>query len=208
MLCAKFAPWLVDGVIENSGGAQMLWWHSGVGKEVDFTKFIELSPIYTYANLAIYTSTRSFWTLDESSPNYFSPERKAIRELLHKEHLSTQAHYAKPLYTCYHCKFDTIASFEAKSKLVKELENLGFNVDFKAIIDESQVDKKFIQNLSHGMDIPLKMLIEKELFVMLERLKKHKKTKCAKSISYACGNLLYTFYEEKGQMQLKIERTK
>ncbi|MCW1562912.1 DUF2920 family protein, partial [Campylobacter jejuni] len=35
-LTAKIAPWLVDGVIDNSSGAKFLWRVVGFGKEIDF----------------------------------------------------------------------------------------------------------------------------------------------------------------------------
>ncbi|TQR33833.1 hypothetical protein DMB92_02830 [Campylobacter sp. MIT 99-7217] len=207
MLCAKLAPWLVDGLIENSGGVEILPWHVGLGKELDFTKYPELAPIEneTYENLSIYTSTKSLWNLDEKSKFYFSPARKAIRTLLNKEHLKTMAGLARPLYVSYHCKFDPVASFEAKKEFINELLALGFEVDFKSIVSENQVDGKFIKNLNHGMDTPLKMLIEKELFPLLQRLENRKKPNCEKNISYLCDDLLYNFFEEEDQLKLKIK---
>ncbi len=206
MFCAKLAPWLVDGVIENSGGVEAQLQHIGLGKEIDFTRYLELLPVNTYPHLSIYTSTKTHWSLNPNSKNRFSPARKAIRALFNKEHLNTQANYPKPFYVCYHSKFDRIASFDLKQEFINELLNLGFEVNFKAFSSEEQIDNQFIKNLNHGMDIPLKMLIEKELFPLLEKIKKRKKAKCEKSISYICDDLKYTFFEKNAQMHLKIKQ--
>lgn len=38
-LAAKIAPWLIDGVIDNSSYAKFLWRLVGFGKEIDFMRY-------------------------------------------------------------------------------------------------------------------------------------------------------------------------
>lgn len=42
-LAAKIAPWLIDGVIDNSSYAKFLWRLIGFGKEMDFVQYSEFS---------------------------------------------------------------------------------------------------------------------------------------------------------------------
>ena len=76
-LAAKFAPWLVDGLIDNSSYAKLNWELIGLGKEIDYIKFREYSTDIYFKNIKIYVFTKTMWTLmDKSSPRYFSQARE------------------------------------------------------------------------------------------------------------------------------------
>ena len=76
-LAAKFAPWLVDGLIDNSSYAKLNWELIGLGKEADYLKFREYSTDIYFKNIKIYVFTKTMWTLlDKSSPRYFSQARE------------------------------------------------------------------------------------------------------------------------------------
>lgn len=91
--------------------------------------------------------------------------------------------------------------------LYEELEKLGFDATLHSITKESQVDGKFIKNLNHGMGIPVKLLIKKELPLMLEKIKQNPKKDCKeKCISYPCEDLLYQFSEKDDKISLKIDK--
>ncbi|HEC1770610.1 TPA: DUF2920 family protein [Campylobacter lari] len=206
-LCAKLAPWLVDVVIDNSSNALLgnLWRIIGFGKEIDYTKYPSFDTFYFFENIKLCCFDKTLWTSNTSSPNYFSNARRMIRDILVKEHLSTQAKYPKPKYIFYHSKFDIdLAPPQDKEDLVEILKELNFNVYFCMIKDEKQIDGKFIKNLTHGMGIPMKLLIKKHLPQILQEPLKDKT--CKKEISYKCDDLIYTFKEKNEQIVLSAER--
>ena len=103
-LAAKFAPWLVDGLIDNSSYAKLNWELIGLGKEADYLKFREYSTDIYFKNIKIYVFTKTMWTLlDKSSSRYFSQAREDIRNALDAAHLKVQSEYPKPIYVGYHC---------------------------------------------------------------------------------------------------------
>ncbi|WP_265183177.1 DUF2920 family protein [Campylobacter lari] len=114
--------------------------------------------------------------------------------MLDEEHLQIQAQFPKTIYRSYHSIQDLrFAPPEDKIQLYKTLKKLGFDADLTIIEKESQVDGKFIKNLEHGMGMSLKMLINKELPIILEKISKQKKKTVVKKITYPSENLLYTF---------------
>ncbi|ELF2319948.1 DUF2920 family protein [Campylobacter lari] len=204
-LCAKLAPWLVDVVIDNSSNALLgdLWRIIGFGKEINYTKFYGFLTPSVAHNIILYGFDKTIWTSNTSSFNYFSNARRMIRDILVKDHLNTQAKYPKPKYIFYHSKFDIdLAPLQDKEDLVEILKELNFNVYFCMIKDEKQIDGKFIKNLTHGMGIPMKLLIKKHLPQILQEPLKDKT--CKKEISYKCDDLIYTFKEENDQIVLSI----
>ena len=102
-MCAKIAPWLVDGVIDNSSYAIFLWKLIGFGKEIDFTRFFGCGTGNLYENLNLYFCDKTYWTLNDKSPYYFSDAREEIRNILNLDHLTVQSSYKKPIYVSYHC---------------------------------------------------------------------------------------------------------
>ncbi|ELT0957096.1 DUF2920 family protein [Campylobacter coli] len=206
-LTAKIAPWLVDGVIDNSSGAKFLWRVVGFGKEIDFMQYSEFSTFDFFHHINTHCSTKTFWTSNSSSPRFFSPARRKIRNLLEEDHLLEQSKYLKTCFISYHSLYDEYVSLKEKTMLYEELEKLGFDATLCSITKESQVDGKFIKNLNHGMGIPVKLLIKKELPLMLEKIKQNlKKDYKEKCISYPCEDLLYQFSEKDDKISLKIDK--
>ena len=208
-LAAKFAPWLVNGLIDNSSYAKLNWELIGLGKEVDYLKFREYSTDIYFKNIKIYVFTKTMWTLlDKSSPRYFSQAREDIRNALDAAHLKVQSAYPKPIYVGYHCAVnDHCASPEEKSQLYEELRKLGFDVNLHMIKDESELDGRFLKKLTHGLEMSIKLLITKELPPMLEKIASREKQICKdKSITYRSDELEYKFLEANGRINLEIKR--
>lgn len=206
-LTAKIAPWLVDGVIDNSSGAKFLWRVVGFGKEIDFMQYSEFATFDFFHHIKTHCSTKTFWTSNSSSPRFFSPARRKIRNLLEEDHLLEQSKCLKTCFISYHSLYDEYVSLKEKTMLYEELEKLGFDATLCSITKESQVDGKFIKNLNHGMGIPVKLLIKKELPLMLEKIKQNPKKDCKeKYISYPCEDLLYKFSEKDDKISLKIDK--
>lgn len=204
-MCAKIAPWLVDGVIDNSSYAIFLWRLIGFGKEIDFTNYFCFGTDTLYQNLYIYFFDKTHWTLNEKSPYYFIDAREEIRNILNLDHLNVQSSYKKPIYVSYHCIFDKeIAPAKDKIELYEALKKLKFNATLHIIKDESEVDGKFIKSLTHGMGMSYKLLLQKELPSMMEKILSQKNKKSSKSIEYKCGDTIYKFSEVLDQINLEI----
>jgi len=208
-LAAKFAPWLVDGLIDNSSYAKLNWELIGLGKEADYLKFREYSTDIYFKNIKIYVFTKTMWTLlDKSSSRYFSQAREDIRNALDAAHLKVQSEYPKPIYVGYHCAVnDHCASPEEKIQLYEELQKLGFDATLHMIKDESELDGRFLKKLTHGLEMSIKLLIAKELPPMLEKIASREKQICKnKSITYRSDDLEYKFSEASGKINLEIKR--
>lgn len=206
-LAAKIAPWLVDGVIDNSGGAKILWRVVGFGKEIDFMEYSEFATFDFFRHIKTHCSTKTFWTSNSQSPRFFSTARRKIRNLLEKDHLLKQAKCLKTCFVGYHSLKDEYCPFSEKTALYEEFKKLGFDATLHSITKEAQVDGKFIKNLSHGMGISIKNLIKKELPFMLEKIKHNFKKDCKeKRVSYPCEDLLYHFSEKDNKIALKIQK--
>ena len=208
-LAAKFAPWLVDGLIDNSSYAKLNWELIGLGKEIDYLKFREYSTDIYFKNIKIYAFTKTMWTLlDKSSPRYFSQAREDIRNALDAAHLKIQSEYPKPIYVGYHCALnDHCASPKEKAQLYEELRKLGFDATLHMIKDESELDGRFLKKLTHGLEMSIKLLIAKELSPMLEKIASREKQICEnKSITYRSDGLEYKFSEANGRINLEIKR--
>lgn len=207
LLAAKFAPWLIDGVVENSGYANAPFRLLGFGKYIDYLKIVEAIWKVT-DNITLILSTKTYFNKDENSPNCYTKAHDKIRSLPEKDHLEIQAQYHKPIYISYHSAKDLyIALPQPKEKLYQMLQNLGFNATLHMIKDEKEIDGKFIKNLDHGMDMSLKTLIQKELPPLLQ-MNFISKDKVKKEIIYPSENLKYIFKERAGggAIDLAIER--
>ncbi len=193
-LAAKLAPYLIDAVIDNSSYAKFLWRLVGFGKEIDFIRYSGNS-VRLFPHITTHTSPQTLWTTNKHSKYFFSPSRRQIRYILEENHLKTQSAYPKPLYVSYHSLYDTnIAPPQEKAELYKILKNLGFDAKLNMISSASEVDGKFIKDLTHGMGMSIKSLILKELPLMLKKLKEKPKEQWQNtSISYTCEDLIYHF---------------
>ncbi len=208
-LAAKFAPWLISGVIDNSSYAKFLWRLIGFGKEIDFTKYYCFGTAIFFKHIHIYCSDKTFWTSNSSSNNFFSIPRRMIRYILEPNHIENQTNYPKPYYTSYHSFYDKeIAPPDEKLELYKYLKQFDFDAELHMIKNPDQIDGKFIKNLDHGMGMSIKTLISKELPCMLEKiLSNSRKEWKNKSISYPCDGLIYHFSEKDNKINLDITKT-
>ncbi|MCW1332004.1 DUF2920 family protein [Campylobacter jejuni] len=208
-LAAKFAPWLISGVIDNSSYAKFLWRLIGFGKEIDFTKYYCFGTAIFFKHIHIYCSDKTFWTSNSSSKTFFSIPRRMIRYILEPNHIENQANYPKPYYASYHSFYDKeIAPPDEKLELYKYLKQFDFDAELHMIKNPDQIDGKFIKNLDHGMGMSIKTLISKELPCMLEKiLSNSRKEWKNKSISYPCDGLIYHFSEKDNKINLDITKT-
>ena len=206
-MCAKIAPWLVDGVIDNSSYAIFLWRLIGFGKEIDFTRFFGCGTGVSYKNLNLYFCDKTYWTLNKSSPYYFNESREEIRNILNLKHLKVQSKFKKTFYIGYHCVNDDLAPAKGKTELYEALKKLKFDATLHMVKDESEVDGKFIKSLTHGMGMSYKLLLQRELPDVMKKIlsKKDKKDEInERCIEYKCGDLLYKFSEVSDQIRLEV----
>ena len=194
LLCAKFAPWLIDGVVESSAYVTASPYYVGFGKELDYEKYNDVFNVYSKTIFRGFT--KSLWTSNKNSPHFFSPAHNRIRNVLDEKHLQIYASYHKAKINSYHCINDTeIAPVSQKQALHKTLKKLGFDSTLH-IATQKDIVGKFIKNVNgHGMDMSLKMLIQKELPPLLARDFKHEKDE-KREISYPSENLEYKFKEK------------
>lgn len=198
-MCAKIAPWYVDGVIDNSGAA-LPPLNYVIGKEVKSCDYRVINE-----NIIIYGTVKTHWTRkDPNSPYYFADENYLIRALLNKDHLILQAQKNKNIiYISYHSAKDEATPAEYKISMIEILKALNYEVDFH-LIDEKNIDSKYIKDLTHGCGISDKALFNKELPIMLEKLKDKTFSMKEDSISYPCKNKVFTFKDENDKFVLEI----
>ena len=198
-LCAKFAPWLIDAVVENSSYVVAPFRFYGLGKDLDPINLddVELTiPLDAFANIIPCTFTKTHFTANTNSPNFFCKARLDIRNPLNESQLKTQAkHQNKPIFVSYHSVRDELDSAQNKEKFFEILQNLGFEASLRVVKDESEIDGKFIKNLEHGMGMSIKSLIKKELPPLLARHFAHEKDE-KREIAYKSENLEYKFKEK------------
>ncbi|EAH6093406.1 DUF2920 family protein [Campylobacter coli] len=204
LLIAKIAPWYVDGVIDNSGSAVPPLNYI-IGRELEFKSKDTNGDMYMQGDhFFVSCFLKTHWTRKENSPYFFNNENYFIRTLLNKDHLILQSQKNKNIiYVSYHSKEDPLTPANFKEQTMQILKILGYDVSLN-LIDENKIDGKFIKNLDHGCGIPDKALFRKELPLMLEKLQKRKSFMRENSISYPCGNKVFTFKDVENQLKLII----
>ncbi|EAK5848103.1 DUF2920 family protein, partial [Campylobacter lari] len=90
-----------------------------------------------------------------------------------------------------------------KIQLMDILSILYNDVTFH-LIEEKDIDGKFIKNLIHGCGISDKALLSKELPLMLEKLKDKTFDIKEDSISYPCKDKVFTFKDKDNKFVLEI----
>ncbi|EJY1851160.1 DUF2920 family protein [Campylobacter coli] len=199
LLIAKIAPWYVDGVVDNSGSA-LPPLNYILGREMESG----CDYVLNSSHILIQCFLKTHWTRKENSPYFFNNENYFIRTLLNKDHLILQSQKNKNIiYVSYHSKEDPLTPANFKEQTMQILKILGYDVSLN-LIDENKIDGKFIKNLDHGCGIPDKALFRKELPLMLEKLQKRKSFMQENSISYPCGNKVFTFKDVENQLKLII----
>ncbi|EHW9413958.1 DUF2920 family protein [Campylobacter coli] len=204
LLIAKIAPWYVDGVIDNSGSAVPPLNYI-IGRELEFKSKDTNGDMYMQGDhFFVSCFLKTHWTRKENSPYFFNNENYFIRTLLNKDHLILQSQKNKNIiYVSYHSKEDPLTPANFKELTMQILKILGYDVSLN-LIDENKIDGKFIKNLDHGCGIPDKALFRKELPLMLEKLQGRKSFMQENSISYPCGNKVFTFKDVENQLKLII----
>lgn len=200
LLIAKIAPWYVDGVIDNSGPAlpplKMI-----LGRESRVPEFV-----FSLKDLNLYCFLKKYWTRSANSPYYFGNENYLIRSLLNSSHLQIQANVRiDTVFVSYHSAKDMGAPAKDKVMLYKVFNALGYDATLHLIESESQIDGRFIKDLNHGMRITDKALFKKELPLMLEKLQGRKSLMQENSISYPCGDKIFTFKDVGDKLVLNFK---
>lgn len=201
MLIAKIAPWHVDGVIDNSGTVLPLLRYI-IGRDLEQFDFI-----FDDFNTLIEMFTKTYWTRgDKNSPYFFANENYMIRSLLNSSHLIMQVNVNKNIVlVSYHSLKDEFNTAKDKQTLFSVYKELGYDATLHLIKDESQIDGRFIKSLEHGMRITDKALFRKELPLMLEKLQGRNSLMQENSISYPCGDKIFTFKDEGDKFVLCIK---
>jgi pimeloyl-ACP methyl ester carboxylesterase len=139
-MMAKLAPNSFRMVADNSGfssaeddPAALLGWHK----------------LFVNGVSILCQNVRS-WSFDPGATNFFSEERKAIRDLSRHEHIvsNTARIYA------YHAATDVIAPTANKIRLRNAYQDrVAYDL---SVIDTPQIDGRIFKNLTHGMDASLR----------------------------------------------------
>ncbi|HEF6807028.1 TPA: DUF2920 family protein [Campylobacter jejuni] len=200
LLIAKIAPWYVDGVIDNSGTVLPLL-ECIIGKDLSRPEFF-----FSDLNKLVGMFIKTYWTREDERLSYFfTNENYMIRSLLNSSHLTIQASVNKNIIlVSYHSLKDPFNTAKDKQTLFLAYKELGYDATLHLIKDESEIDGRFIKDLNHGMRITDKALFRKELPLMLEKLQKRKSFMQENSISYPCGNKVFTFKDVENQLKLII----
>ncbi|EAH4671300.1 DUF2920 family protein [Campylobacter coli] len=199
LLIAKIAPWYVDGVIDNSGSALPSPMFILERESGQYDYFEE----YPHNKIGFFIKT--YWNADISSKYFFHTENYLIRIIPNLAHLTIQASVNKNIIlVSYHSLKDPFNTAKDKQTLFLAYKELGYDATLHLIKDESEIDGRFIKDLNHGMRITDKALFRKELPLMLEKLQGRKSLMQENSISYPCGNKVFTFKDVENQLKLII----
>ncbi len=198
LLIAKIAPWYVDGVIDNSGSVLPLLEYI-IGRDINKYDYLFNDP-----NTFIEMFIRTYWTRkDENSSYFFANENYIIRALLNSFHLQIQVRKNNNIiFVAYHSAKDEFGTSEDKETLFESYKALGYDATLYLIKDASDIDGRFIKSLEHGLRMTDKALLRKELPLMLEKLQGRKSLMQENSISYPCGNKIFTFKDDEAGFAL------
>ena len=200
LFIAKIAPWHVDAAIDNSGSCLPILRYI-IGRDLNECEFFMV-----FKNVDIGFFVKTHWTRkDNTSAYFFSNEHYMIRSLLNSSHLALQAQKNKDqILISYHSLKDEFGTAKDKQILYAVYKELGLNANLHLIKDESQIDKKYIKHLDHGLGMSYRALFRKELPVLLQRLKGKKFSLKEDTISYACGGLTFNFKDKKDKFELSL----
>ncbi|EMG6304685.1 DUF2920 family protein [Campylobacter coli] len=199
MLIVKIAPWYVDGVIDNSGVCLPFLAHV-LGRDIKQGEFV-----FEGNNHRVYCFVQKYWNRNANSPYYFGDENYLIRAVLNSNHLKIQANVNNnTIFISYHSMQDMGAPVQNKIELYEYYKELGYDATLHLIKDESDIDGRFIKSLEHGLRMTDKALFRKELPLMLEKLQGRKSLMQENSISYPCGNKVFTFKDMGDKFELVI----
>ncbi|MCR6582377.1 DUF2920 family protein, partial [Campylobacter insulaenigrae] len=200
LMCAKIAPWYVDGVIDNSGAA-LPPLHYIVGRDMNVGDCSFNDP-----NIFVHCFLKTHWTRkNPNSPYYFADENYLIRALLNQTHLILQAQKNKDIvYISYHSLVDEFKTADDKKSLYEIYQSLNYNATLYMIANKKDIDGRFIKSLEHGLRMSDKALFNKELPNMLEKLKGKEFGIREDSISYPCKDKVFTFKDKDDKFVLEL----
>jgi pimeloyl-ACP methyl ester carboxylesterase len=141
---AKLAPKSFRMIVDNSGFSSA---------EDDKPGVAGWQSLYVNGVSMLCQSVRN-WSFDPRAPNFFSDERRAIRDLLRPQHVydNTARIYA------YHAAADKIAPTERKARLREVYKDrLAYEL---TIIDERQLDGKIFKTPAHGMNASMRGIFD------------------------------------------------
>lgn len=199
-LLAKYAPHTFSLVIENSGFcvSQLNEVFGGAiaGIGASYAKFIN------GRRYEIPTTASTLWSIEETSPYYFSDAHKKIRSLLLKEHRTP----SETVYCSYHSVKDEVAPIELKDQMCEVLGN--FNMVYYERVGDKDIDGILFKNLNHAMDASLRRLFDASL-------QKYKKAGYVKqspidfdmevNYGFPCSDKIYNFYYSNQGLKVNIE---
>ncbi|HHP0357010.1 TPA: DUF2920 family protein [Campylobacter lari subsp. concheus] len=199
LMCAKIAPWYVDGVIDNSGVSLPHLPHL-LGRETGCAEYFIKGNNYILSCFV-----KKYWTRDENSPYFLSDDSYMIRVLLNSKHLNLQSVKNKnAVFISYHSAKDDGAPIEHKVNLYEIYNQLGFDATLHIVKDENDVDGRYIKSLDHGLRMTDRALFKKELPILLEKVKNKIFDMREDSISYPCKDKIFTFKDFKDRFGLEI----
>jgi len=143
-MMAKLAPHTFRMVVDNSGFCSA---------EDDLAGLLRWSKCVVNG-VGVLGQTVTHWSSDPNSDSFFSEERRAIRNLLNRDHVlgNTARTYA------YHAATDTIAPIARKKHLCEVYKD---RVPYElVIIDEDQIDERIFKNMGHGMGASMRGIFE------------------------------------------------
>ncbi len=161
--------------------------------------------IFEGDNHRICCFVQKYWTRNANFPYYFGDENYLIRAVLNSNHLKVQANANNTIFISYHSMQDVGAPVQNKVELYECYKELGYDATLRLIKDESDIDGRFIKSLEHGLKMTDKALFRKELPLMLEKLQGRKSLMQENSISYPCGNKVFTFKDAGNKFELTIK---
>ena len=200
-LIAKIAPHKINNIIDNSSYVKAPL-NYFLGKESNITK-----PEYQlggYNNIILNCFVQTLWTTNKKSNFYFTNGHSQIRNLNNKEHINQESEKSqnKIKFVSYHSNEDLIANINDKIMFYKTLQEYGFHATLNIINSPFQVDGKFIKNLSHGMNMSLKELANKELPIALKNINTDNIKNV--TINYTCDNITYIFKHDTNRIEIKV----
>tara|TARA_R110002073_G_scaffold4199_2_gene27700 strand:+ start:881 stop:2098 length:1218 start_codon:yes stop_codon:yes gene_type:complete len=150
----KFAPNSFNGIIDASAYCETVTaFIDGKWKEAHIND----------GNLIYTCSTRQAWQFaNPGLASFFGPDRALIRDTAYDTHMQTVATAAsrKCQFRMIHSTNDAVSSPDLKHRQAEMLRALGFDASLD-MINEGDVDGKFIKSADHGMGIALNLLFDR-----------------------------------------------
>lgn len=181
----KFAPNTISGVIEASAYTGLL------PSSID-SQFREY--MFKDDNINIFTSVVTKWQLlDACAPRYLGADQALIRDVALPSHIADISRYGprRCQFRMIHSAADHVSPIETKKRQAELLNGAGFDATLD-VIEDSDVDGKFIKSTDHGMGIALNTLFDR-YYPTLTSEPTTLDRDLGTEIRYRCGKLDYVF---------------